>query len=139
MQKASSMTATKVLDTYALIAFFEDEPGADFVRSLLLEAESGSLKLAMCVVNLGEVWHSIARTVSPAQADALIEEIQGMSIEIVDADWKLTYQAAIFKSKGGLSYAGCYSAALGKLRQAEVVTDDPEFQKLKGEINTAWS
>jgi predicted nucleic acid-binding protein len=77
--------------------------------------------------------------VSPAQADALIEEIQGMSIEIVDADWKLTYQAAIFKSKGGLSYADCYSAALGKLRQAEVVTDDPEFQKLKGEITTAWS
>jgi predicted nucleic acid-binding protein len=139
MQKASSMTATKVLDTYALIAFFEDEPGADFVRSLLLEAESGSLKLAMCVVNLGEIWYSIARTVSPAQADALIEEIQGMSIEIVDADWKLTYQAAIFKSKGGLSYADCYSAALGKLRQAELVTDDPEFQKLKGEITTAWS
>jgi predicted nucleic acid-binding protein len=88
---------------------------------------------------LGEIWYSIARTVSPAQADALIAEIQGMSIEIVDADWKLTYQAAIFKSKGGLSYADCYSAALGKLRQAEVVTDDPEFQKLKGEITTAWS
>lgn len=133
------MAATKILDAYALLAFFEDEPGADFVRSLLLEAESGSLKLAMCVVNLGEVWYSVARTVSPAQADALIEEIQGLSIEIVDAGWKLTHQAAIFKSTGGLSYAGCYTAALGKLRQAEVVTGDPEFQKLRGEINTAWS
>jgi PIN domain nuclease of toxin-antitoxin system len=133
------MAATKILDAYALLAFFEDEPGADFVRSLLLEAESGSLKLAMCVVNLGEVWYSIARTVSPAQADALIEEIQGLSIEIVDASWKLTYQAAIFKSRGGLSYADCFTAALGKLRQAEVVTGDPEFQKLKGEIKTAWS
>ena len=133
------MTVSKVLDSYALIAFFEDEPGADFVRSLLLEAESGSLKLVMCVVNLGEIWYSIARSVSPAQADALSEEIQGMSIEIVDADWKLTYQAAIFKAQGGLSYADCYTAALGKLRQAEIVTGDPELQKLAGEITTTWS
>ena len=132
------MAVTKILDAYALIAFFEDEPGADFMRSLLLEAESGSLKLAMCVVNLGEVWYSIARTVSPNQADALIEEIRGMSIEIVDAGWELTHQAAIFKSKGSLSYADCYTAALGKLRRAEVVTGDPEFQKLKGEITTIW-
>jgi len=132
------MTVTKVLDTYALIAFFEDEPGADFVRSLLLEAESGCLNLAMCVVNLGELWYIIARIDSPAQADALVEEIQGLSIEIVDADWKLTYQAAIFKSKGGLSYADCYTAALGQLRQAEVITGDPEFQKLREEITLSW-
>ena len=67
-------------------------------------------------------------TDSPAQADAFIEEIQGLSIEIVDADWQLTYRAAIFKSKGGLSYALCYTTALGQLRQAEVITGDPEFQ-----------
>jgi len=132
------MTTSKVLDTYALIAFFEDEPGADFVRDILLEAESGHIKLAMCVVNLGELWYSIARAVSPAQADALLEEIRGMSIEIVNADWELTYQAAIFKSKGGLSYADCYTAALGVLRQAEVVTGDLEFQKLRGEITIRW-
>jgi len=132
------MATSKVLDTYALIAFLEDEPGADYVRNLLLEAESGSVKLAMCVVNLGELWYVIARSVSPAQADALLEETQGMSIEIVDADLKLTHQAAIFKSKVGLSFADCYTAALGVLRQAEVVTGDPEFQKLKGEITISW-
>ena len=133
------MAAAKVLDTYALIAFFEDEPGADFVRSLLLEAESGSVKLAMCAVNLGELWYIVARTVSPAQASNIVEEIQGMSIEIVDADWKLTQQAAILKSKGGLSYADCYTAALGMLRRAEIVTGDPEFKKLKGEVTITWS
>jgi ribonuclease VapC len=132
------MPLIKILDTYALIAFFEDEPGADFVRELLLEAESEGLKLAMSVVNLGEVWSSVARSVSVKQADAIIQEIQGMSIEIVDANWELTYQAAVYKSKGGLSYADCYTAALGKLWQAEVITGDPEFQRLKGEIVTTW-
>jgi predicted nucleic acid-binding protein len=132
------MTVTKVLDSYALLAFFEDEPGADFVRSLLLEAEAGNVKLAICVVNLGEVWYSIARAVSPTQADALIEEILAMSIEIVDAGWELTYQAATFKARGGLSYSDCYAAALGKLRQSEIVTGDREFEKLSGEITTIW-
>jgi PIN domain nuclease of toxin-antitoxin system len=132
------MAAVKVLDAYALIAFFEDEPGADFVRGLLLEAESGSCALAMSVVNLGEAWYSVARTVSPQQADAIIENIRGMSIEIVDANWELTYQAAKFKSKGSLSDADCYAAALGKLRQADIITGDPEFQKLK-EVKTTWS
>jgi predicted nucleic acid-binding protein len=131
------MTAIKILDAYALIAFFEDEPGV-ILFTVLQEAETGRLKLAMSVVSLGEVWYSVARAVSPKQADALIEEIQGMSIEIVDADWKLTYQAAMYKSKGSLSYADCYTAALGKLREAEIVTGDPEFQKLKGEITTTW-
>ena len=132
------MTAIKVLDTYALIAFFEDEPGADFVRGLLLDAETGSLKLAMSVVNLGEVWYAVARTVSATRADVVIQEIQGMSIEIVNADWELTHQAAIYKSKSSLSYADCFAAALGKLRQAEVITGNPEFQKLKDEITSTW-
>jgi predicted nucleic acid-binding protein len=61
-----------------------------------------------------------------------------MAIEIVNADWQLTYQAAVFKSKGGLSYADCFAAALGKLLQAEVVTGGPEFKKLRGEIKITW-
>jgi ribonuclease VapC len=52
--------AAKVLDSYALMAFFEDEPGADTVRSLILKGEEGTLNLVMSVVNLGEVWYSIA-------------------------------------------------------------------------------
>ncbi len=128
----------KILDAYALIAFFEDEPGADYVRELLLEAESSRLQLAMCVVNLGEIWYSVARAVSPQQADAILDEIRTLSIEIVDADWPLTYQAAIYKARGGLAYADCYAAALAKLRQGEVVTGDPEFSRLAGEITISW-
>ncbi len=128
----------KILDAYALLAFFEDAPGADYVRELLLEAESGAAQLAMCVVNLGEVWYAVARAVSPPQADAILTEIRALSIEIVDADWPLTHQAAIYKSRGGLSYADCYAAALARLRQAEVVTGDPEFRRLEGEITVTW-
>jgi predicted nucleic acid-binding protein len=130
--------ATKVLDSYALMAFFEDEPGADLVRGLLLKAEESDLKLLMSVVNLGEVWYSIARTTSPETADQYIHEINGMSIDIVDADWQLTRQAAVFKASGNIAYGDCFAAALAKNRKAELITGDKEFKAVEGEIKISW-
>ncbi len=133
------MTTSLVLDTFALMAYFEDEAGASFVENILLETEKGNIKLAMSVVNLGEVWYSIARNTSAQEAENYVHNIRSLAIEIVGADWEMTRQAAIYKSKGGISYADCYAAALARLRQADLVTADPEFEKLKDEINIIWS
>ncbi|NOH04736.1 MAG: type II toxin-antitoxin system VapC family toxin [Chloroflexi bacterium] len=130
--------ATKVLDSYALMAFFEDEPGADFVRGLIHKSVESDTNLLMCVVNLGEVWYSIARNNSPEIADQYINEIKGMGIEIVEADWALTRQAAEFKVNGNISYADCFAAALAKTKKAELVTGDKEFKSLEGEIKIVW-
>jgi predicted nucleic acid-binding protein len=132
------MSSTKVLDSYALIAFLENEPGADTVRELIVQAEAGRLKLAMCVINLGEIWYSIARTTSPKTADRFVQEIQGMAIEFVNADWGVTQQAAIYKARGRISFADCFAAALAKARKAEVVTGDKEFKRLEDEIEIVW-
>jgi predicted nucleic acid-binding protein len=128
----------KVLDAYALMAFFEDEPGADFVRGLILKAEEDGTNLLMSVVNLGEVWYSIARTNTPEIADQYINDIQGMAIEIIDADWKLTHQAAAFKVNRNISYGDCFAAALAKERKAELITGDKEFKVLQNEIKISW-
>ena len=130
--------ASKVLDSYALMAFFEDELGADLVRDLILKAEENKVNLLMSVVNLGEVWYSIARTNSPEVADQYIGEINGMAIEIVDIDWQLTRQAALFKVTGNISYADCFAAALAKAKKAELITGDKEFKSLDGEIKITW-
>ena len=130
--------ATKVLDSYALMAFFEDEPGADFVRSIILKAEEGSTNLLMSVVNLGEVWYSIARTNSEEIADQYINDVQGMAIEIVEVSWQLTRQAAAFKVKGNISYGDCFAAALAKERKAELITGDKEYKVLQDQVRISW-
>jgi predicted nucleic acid-binding protein len=130
--------AVKVLDAYALMAFFEDETGADAVRAIIQESVENETSLAMSVVNLGEIWYAIARSNSPEVADRYIGEIQGMGIEIVDADWMLTRQAAIFKARGNISYADSFAAALAVLKNAELVTGDKEFKPLEGEIRILW-
>ena len=130
--------AIKVLDAYALMAFFEDEPGADAVRAIIQESVEKETSLAMSVVNLGEIWYAIARSNSAEIADRYIGDIKGMGIEIVDADWALTRQAAIFKARGNISYADSFAAALAVLKNAELVTGDKEFKPLEGEIRIVW-
>ena len=130
--------AAKILDASAVMVFLQDEPGADDVRNLLLKAEEGGVKLAMSVVNLGEVWYAIARVKSPETADSYIQQIRGMAIEIVDVDWPLARQAATYKAGEKISYADCFAAALAKARRGEVLTSDKEFKVLEGEIKISW-
>ena len=132
--------ATKVMDSYALMALFNDEPGADEVEKLLLKAESGSPKLLMCVVNWGEIYYSVKRGASQEMAEEKAKEIAGMPIELVglDTDLHLVREAALFKATRKMSYADCFAAALAKTRNAELVTGDPEFKAVDGEIKIGW-
>ena len=75
--------AIKVLDSWALLAFFEDEPAAETVERILLDGEAGKTKLLLSVVNWGEVYYSIMRRVSQDAAEATALEIMGLPIEIV--------------------------------------------------------
>lgn len=132
--------ATKVLDSWALIAFFEDEPAAEEVEKLLVKAEAGTHKLLLSVVNWGEVYYSTMRTVSQEAAEQKVREIAGLTIELVpvDTDLHLVRQAAIYKATKKLSYADAFAAALAKIRNAELVTGDPEFKQVETEIRIAW-
>ncbi len=130
--------AAKVLDSWALLAFFEDEPGAERVQELLFQAEESGKPLLMCVVNWGEIWYSIARRLGETAADRFVDGIGKMAIEIIDADRELTQMAARFKSKHGLAYADCFAAALAKLHRAELVTGDKEFHSVAREVKILW-
>jgi predicted nucleic acid-binding protein len=133
--------ASKVLDSWALIAFFEDEPAAEEVENLLVKAEAGTHKLLLCVVNWGEIYYNTMRKVSQEAAEKKVKEIAGLPIEIVgvdDGNLELVRQAAIYKATKKLSYADAFAAALAKLRSAELVTGDHEFAEVESEIRVRW-
>ena len=133
--------AVKVLDSWALLAFFEDEPAAEQVESLLGKAEAGTHKLLLCVVNWGEVYYNTMREVSQEAAEQTAKEMAGLTIDIVGVDeqnLELVRQAAIYKATRKLSYADAFAAALAKIRNAELVTGDREFKVVENEINIQW-
>ena len=73
--------ATKVLDSWALIAFFEDEPAAEAVEKLLVQA-ADKHKLLLSVVNWGEIYYNTMREVSQEAAEQTAREIAALPIEI---------------------------------------------------------
>jgi ribonuclease VapC len=127
-----------VLDSWAMMAFFENEPAAESVEKFIVEAHQNGAPLSMSVVNVGELWYNTVRGHSQADADRVIQELGNLGIEVVEANWEITQQAALFKTKGKLAYADCFAAALAKLRKAEVVTGDPEFKQIEGEVKILW-
>ncbi len=127
-----------VLDSWAMMAFFENEPAAEQVEKIIIEAHQNGIPLMMSVVNVGELWYNTVRGHSQVDAERVIQELGNLGIELVEATWEITKQAAIFKTKGKLAYADCFAAALAKLRKAEVVTGDPEFKQIEGEVKVLW-
>ena len=132
--------ATKVLDSWALIAFFEDEPAAEEVEKILQRAADDKDKLLMSVVNWGEIYYNTMREVSQEAAEQKARDIAALPIEIVGVgeDLALARQAAIFKATHKMSYADCFAAALARVRNCELVTGDPEFKEVEKEIKINW-
>ena len=132
--------ATKVLDSWALMALFRDEPCADAVEALLAKAASTDQHFLLSTVNWGEIYYSVYRADGQEAAEQKAHEIASLPIEVVGVgeDLALVRQAAIFKATCKMSYADCFAAALAKLRNAELVTGDPEFKAVEKEIKVAW-
>jgi ribonuclease VapC len=131
--------ATKVLDSWALIALFNEEPAAEEVEMLLHGATSGRHTLLMHVINWGEIYYTTMRRGGESAAKSIASDIAQMPISIVEStNFDLVRQAAAFKATKKLSYADCLAAALAKLRRAEFVTGDPEFKTMKTELKIVW-
>ena len=127
-----------VMDSFAMIAFFEDEPGAEKVALILKSLMARKAKAYMSVINWGEIYYNTLREQGAETAEKVIEQLKQYPIEIVDVDQKLTYEAAKLKGSYKIAYADCFAAALSYRLNAVVVTGDPEFKKLGDKYSIQW-
>ncbi|MFN6962666.1 MAG: type II toxin-antitoxin system VapC family toxin [Pyrinomonadaceae bacterium] len=135
MRKARAI----VLDSWAVLAFLEDEqPAAELVGDLIADAHDNGVPILMTVVNAGEVWYVSARRAGAAEADRTIQLLREIGVKFVELDWPLTKTAAAFKVKGGISLADCYAAAAAKQNKASLVTGDAEFRQVEDEVSIVW-
>ncbi len=127
-----------VLDSWAVLAYLGDEGAGGAVADLIADAHDHATPVSMTIVNAGEVWYILAREVSEAEADRAVESLRHLGVALIDIDWKLARQAGLYKSKGRMSYADCFAAALARLQRAELVTGDREFRQVEGEVRVRW-
>lgn len=127
-----------VLDSWAVIAYLEDEVAAEKVADIIADAHEDGIPLLMTVVNAGEVWYIVARESSVTDADASIKQFRDLGVQFVDADWALAKEAGRFKAKNKMSFADCFAAALANNRKASLVTGDREFKQVENEVSIQW-
>ncbi len=127
-----------VLDTWAVIAYLEDEPSAQQIADLIANAHEEEIPIYITVVNVGEVWYTIAREISEEEANSSVKELHDLRIQFEDVNWELTREAARFKSRHKMSYADCYAAALANSHKADLVTGDREFRVIENQVKIHW-
>jgi ribonuclease VapC len=121
-----------------MIAFFEDQPGAQDVAQILDVIINQEAKGFMSIVNWGEMFYCTIRVQGFEEAEYLLGQFNRYPIELVPADKGLTYEAAKLKARHKIAYADCFAASLSLKLDAPVVTGDPEFKRLKDEISIHW-
>jgi predicted nucleic acid-binding protein len=132
------LARVKVLDSWALLCYLEQEPGFEKIIELFEKAMESSKPLLMCVVNWGEVYYQVARRFGDSKAQEIERLIQTLPITLVEADKDLTREAARIKAIKRMAYADCFAVALARLRKAELYTGDPEFKAVEKDIKVVW-
>ena len=127
-----------VLDASALMAFFEDRPGAEKVEELLTRAAEKQRFLLMSVINWGEVYYSVWRVHGEEAANAKLKQIAQLPIELIDVDALTAKLAASLKARHRLPYVDCFAAALAQQSKAMLICADKDFGHVEKETSILW-
>ncbi|MBN1667430.1 MAG: type II toxin-antitoxin system VapC family toxin [Anaerolineales bacterium] len=127
-----------VLDSYALLAFLADEPGRVRVENLLTAASQGHCQLLLCLINLGEILYLTERRRGLRLAQKTQAILESLPIEMVAVSRNLVLDAAHIKAQHAISYADAFVVALAQQENATILTGDPEFQALAGQVALEW-
>lgn len=127
-----------ILDSFALLAFFAGEDGGRQVESLLRDAQRGSRRVWLSLINLGEVMYITERKRSLQHAHEVLAALQQLPINLLGVDQEAVLAAAHVKAHFRLSYADAFVVAAALKFNATIVTGDPEFENLAELVQVEW-
>ncbi len=110
-----------VLDACALIAFFNEENGADKVEKILLQKNL----CLMSIVNVYEVCYDAAKIGGIDEGLKIYDEIQQLPVKIIKVIGKeLLKRAMYFKANYKISVADSFALGLAKVNNSILVSAD---------------
>jgi len=127
-----------VLDASAVLALLFEEQGADAVEEALDEAAVEDRPALITAVNWAEVLYRVHRKRGEEGLQKAREFERAMPLEVAAADREMAEQAARYKTTHSLPLADAFAAALARHRKARLLTSDPDFKPLDGEIKIGW-
>lgn len=133
------MRRKRLLDSFALLAYLNQEKGYEKVLDVMSEAQESENPVLMNEINMGEVYYILSRNRGQEKADYFIETIlAALPISTVSNGFNDVIDAAKIKAEYPISFADCFAAATARKVDAVIVTGDPEFKKIEDLVAIEW-
>jgi predicted nucleic acid-binding protein len=115
-----------VFDACALIAFFNDEDGADVIERLFSEANAGECSIAMNKINLLEIYYGYLVANGEDFAENILSLIRDSSISVPDEfpDELMREAGKVKQAHRRMSLADSMAIAQAVVDDATLVTSD---------------
>jgi|WetSurMetagenome_2_1015567.scaffolds.fasta_scaffold282021_1 predicted nucleic acid-binding protein len=116
------MLTTLTFDTEPIVAFFFGEPEAKVVIEFLQKIQSKDIEGYINIVNLAEVYYTIARG-DPEAAKIKIKRLRqfGLKVVPINEDSDLWREAALIKNKYLLSLGDAFAVATAQTTKSKLV------------------
>jgi len=132
------MTPPYLFDSHALLAFFQNEEGAEIVAEILQRAVKEGLDRLICVINLGEIIYITKRRFGDSKKLEVLTRVHQLGLQVLPVPQNLVFKAAEIKAQYPISYADCFALACAMDHSARVVTGDPDFKKIAHLVSIDW-
>jgi len=132
------MTPPYLFDSHALLAFFQNEEGAEIVAEILQGAVKKGLDRFICVINLGEIIYITKRRFGDSKKLEVLARVHQLGLQVLPVPQNLVFKAAEIKAQYPISYADCFALACAMEHSARIVTGDPDFKKIAHLVSIDW-
>ncbi|MBW1800729.1 MAG: type II toxin-antitoxin system VapC family toxin [Deltaproteobacteria bacterium] len=131
------------LDAFAILAWLQNESGADEVEEFLVRAtQDGDFLCYLSTINLGEIFYRLIRVKGIEDAEAFWQDVRtgAIPVRLVEATRNRIREASRIKGTYPVAYADAFAAQTAREAGVPLVTGDPELKKLESEglISLLW-
>lgn len=127
-----------VLDSYAVLAYFQAERAGLKVKDLLKQAKNGDMLTFLSMINVGEILYIIGRKLGDDVAMDILQDVLHLPIQLAEVTMDRVIAAAHVKTHYAISYADAFAIGLAQELNATVVTGDPEFKQVESLVSLLW-
>ena len=122
---------TRVLDSWPIVEWIKEKQRvADLVEDLLAEAQTGTIRLLMSAINVGEVYYYLRKYGGQGLADSWRNSSTTLPVTIEVPTLAEIWDAALLKGQYPIAYADAFAAALAQKYRCPLMTGDPEFRSI---------
>jgi predicted nucleic acid-binding protein len=124
-----------VVDSYAILAFLQKEPGYGRIEALLRGAMNGEAEVHITAINLAEVHYHVLRR--GRNAAKILAAIEALPLCVASADAYLPHVVDL-KAKHTIPFPNCFAAALAQELHRPLITGDRAYRKLGESLEVEW-